>query len=169
MMPSRTPTQSPTAGKAAAEFAQSLPKTVVVREEKKGTSAARQKGIEESTGDLVAFIDADSRMPAGWCEKALQKFSDDPRLVALSGPYIYYDMSLWQRALIRTFWHTLAYPLYMMTRYMAMGGTLVMGKSVLEKMGGLDTSLTFYGDDTDIVSRASVFGKERFKFCFTRG
>lgn len=140
----------------------------VIREEKKGTSAARQKGVDSASpeSDLIAFIDADTRMQKGWCEAVLAEFSREPNLVALSGPYVYFDLPAWQKGLIWLFWRTLAYPVYMFTAYMAMGGNLIMKKEVLKKMGGLDTSLTFYGDDTDMVRRASKFGKVKFKFGF---
>ncbi len=149
------------------ELANNVPRVEVLREGRKGTSAARQRGFEASTGDLVAFIDADCRLTPGWCEKILHEFGNNPKLAALSGPYVYYDMPAWQRALVKIFWHTLAYPFYMMTKYMSMGGNLVIKRSVLEKMGGLDTSITFYGDDTDMVRRASKFGQVKFKFSFT--
>ncbi len=141
----------------------------VCSEDKKGTSAARQKGVDLASAetDLIAFIDADTRMQKGWCETVLAEFQRDPNLVALSGPYSYYDLPAWQRGTIWLFWRTLAWFFYAFTKYMAMGGNLVIKKDTLEKMGGLDTSITFYGDDTDMVRRASKFGKVKFKFSFT--
>lgn len=158
--------------KLAAETAQKLSDETdalikIVREEKRGTSAARQKGFECSTGELIAFLDADTIMQKDWVKKVIHEFSKNKKLVALSGPYNYYDLPLWQRGVAWLFWYTLAHPFYMFTRYMAMGGNLVIKRDVLEKMGGLNTSLTFYGDDTDMVRRASAFGKTKFKFNFT--
>ncbi len=49
---------------------------------------------------------------------------------------------------------------------MAMGGNLVIKKETLEKMGGFDTSIVFYGDDTDTSRRASKFGKMKFSIGF---
>jgi len=37
-----------------------------------------------------------------------------------------------------------------------------MRKSMLDKVGGFDTSIAFYGEDTDIARRAKTQGKCRF-------
>jgi hypothetical protein len=36
--------------------------------------------------DLIANVDADSRLPEGWVEKVLKAVGEVPRLAALSGP-----------------------------------------------------------------------------------
>jgi GT2 family glycosyltransferase len=41
-----------------------------------------------------------------------------------------------------------------------------MRKTVLEKMGGFDTRISFYGEDTDTARRASKFGKVKFNHKF---
>jgi hypothetical protein len=38
---------------------------------------------------------------------------------------------------------------------------------VLEKMNGFDTSITFYGEDTDIARRANKYGKAKFSLDFS--
>ena len=63
----------------------------VLRESKKGPSHARQLGFLEAKGDYVAFIDADTRVPAGWINKIKKEFAQSPKLVCLSGPFRYYD------------------------------------------------------------------------------
>ncbi|MCC7004994.1 glycosyltransferase family 2 protein, partial [Candidatus Nomurabacteria bacterium] len=65
----------------------------VVREEKKGTGPARQHGLATATGDLVAFIDADTRMDTEWIKSVKARFEKNSNIVCLSGPYKYYDIS----------------------------------------------------------------------------
>src|SRR5207247_7283180 len=64
----------------------------IVDEPRKGLSQARQSGYEASTGDVIANVDADSILPAGWIETVVSRFSKSQKLVALSGPQVFYDL-----------------------------------------------------------------------------
>ena len=144
-----------------------FPWVKLVAEKRKGNTRARQRGFLESTGDIICFVDADSRIPAGWVGKVRNEFEKNPDTVCLSGPYEYYDQSKFMQLLIQFFyWYLLALPMYWLVGYMAINGNLAMRKEVLEKMGGLDTSIEFYGDDTNTSRRASEFGKVKFSMDF---
>lgn len=135
----------------------------IVREDKKGLTSARQRGFLAARGDILAFVDADTLMPSGWAEKVTGAFEEDSSLCCLSGPYIYYDSPKFQQFLAKWFyWRLLAMPIYFFLGYMAVGGNFAIKKSVVEKMGGFDTSIEFYGEDTDIARRAHKFGKVKF-------
>jgi GT2 family glycosyltransferase len=54
-------------------------------------------------------------------------------------------------------------PVYWLVGYMATGANFAIRKSVLDKMKGFDTSIAFYGEDTNIARRASKHGKVKFK------
>lgn len=135
----------------------------VVYEAKKGLTRARERGRLEATGDIFAYFDADTRMPKGWFEKAEAEFLKDPNLACLSGPYIYYDIPGWQKFLVWCYWYFFSTIVYFITGYMITGGNFAMRKEVLEKMRGFDTSIEFYGEDTNIARRAHTFGKVKFK------
>ena len=149
-----------------AEIARSFPLVKVYREERKGPTWARQCGYEHSTGDLIAMVDADTQMPKGWISMALKVFREDRRVVFLSGPYTYYDFPWWIAAGVWVYWHIFAYPFYFFLRHMAIAGNMVLKRETLEKMGGLDTSISFYGDDTNASRRARQFGRTVFKLEF---
>jgi len=149
-----------------AEIAKSFSEVQVVREEKKGLTWARTKGWKQARGDVLAYIDADTKMPAGWCEMILSEFSKNENLACLSGPYIYYDVPKWQVIIVKFYWYIFARMVYFFTKYMAVGGNFVISRQTLEKMNGFDTSIQFYGEDTDIARRASKFGKVKFNFNF---
>ncbi len=148
------------------EIVGKIPGVTLVAESQKGPNHARQKGFEVATGDILAFIDADTRMPEGWIDTLIHEFQNDPKIVCLSGPYIYYDLSKWQRFLCFAYWHILAYPTYLLVRYMAIWGNFAIKKEILKKMNGIDTSIGFYGDDTNIARRSSLLGKSKFKLNF---
>lgn len=138
----------------------------VVREEKKGLTRARQRGFETASGDIIAYVDADTELPPRWLEIVDREFSADAGLVCLSGPYRYYDFSLFGNFLVKLFWYCVAFPTYLLTGFMAVGGNFAARRSAIEKIGGFDTSIAFYGEDTDIARRLHKVGKVKFKLSF---
>lgn len=147
-----------------AEVAASFAKVRVVNEPKKGLTKARQRALTEAKGELLAFVDADSLLPKNWFKVLNREFLKDPELVCLSGPYVYYDSSRLSQWCVRwLYWGMLAKVIYFFTKYMATGGNFVAKKSALEKIGGFDTSIVFYGEDTDIARRLHEVGKVKFE------
>ena len=144
------------------EVAQRFPAARVVCEPQKGLTRARQKGLNEARGNALAFVDADTRMPPGWINRVLQTFETDPAAVCVSGPYIYYDASFMQRVFVKLYWIILAKCAYWMTGYMAIGGNFTATKDALLQIGGFDTKISFYGEDTNIARRLAAVGKVRF-------
>jgi glycosyltransferase involved in cell wall biosynthesis len=149
------------------EVALSYPGVIVVDELRKGLPFARQAGFAASTGELIANVDSDSRLTSGWLEKVLESFAADPNLVAISGPLIYYDLAPAQRFSVQIF-YLLAFMVYFMNRYifragsMVQGGNFVLDRKALESIGGFDTTISFYGEDTDIARRMNRTGKVNF-------
>ena len=58
-----------------------------VREPSPGLSAARHRGVDESSGEILTFIDDDVEVSPGWLE-AIQRAFDDPDLGIAGGPSI---------------------------------------------------------------------------------
>jgi len=56
------------------------------REDRVGSYAARNKGIEASKGEVLAFTDADCLPEPGWIEAGVSALSDSPRWQAVGGP-----------------------------------------------------------------------------------
>ena len=145
-----------------AEIVKEFKEVTLVYESEKGVTRARQRGAKESKGDIIAFIDADNRIPEDWCKKVKEEFSSDEELACVSGPYFFYDASKLEKIPVHFYWNFLAIPSYRFTGYMALGGNFAIRKDVYMKIGGFDTSIEFYGDDTDISRRASKYGKSKF-------
>lgn len=134
----------------------------VVREPEKGLLNARERGRLEASGQIIANIDADCLPETDWLARAVRYFGDD-RIVAVSGPYDYYDGSHFFR---RTSLATQKYVYSFMSRLLQskpvrrgavlIGGNNLIRAGVLERAGGYTTSIKFYGEDTNtarIVSR----------------
>ncbi len=151
------------------EVALEYPGVRVVDEPRKGLTFARQAGFAASTGDLIANVDSDSRLTPGWVATVLKDFENEPKLVALSGPFIYYDLSPSQRVSVQVF-YAIAFLVYGFNRYvlragsMVQGGNFVLRRDALLKIGGFDTSISFYGEDTDIARRMNEVGTVKFTF-----
>jgi glycosyltransferase involved in cell wall biosynthesis len=145
-----------------AAIASRFDKVRVMHEPEKGLTRARQCGLLEARGELLAYIDADCHMPDWWFPMAAREFGDDPGLVCLSGPYIYYDLPYWQQKASELYWGTIARPVAATTGFMAVGGNFIAKKDALLAMGGFDKTIEFYGEDTDIARRLSAHGKVKF-------
>ncbi len=144
----------------------------LVHEPTKGIVHARRAGFLVSTAgpsDLIANVDSDSRLTPGWIARVCDEFARDSKLVALSGPFIYYDLPPKMAKAIRTFYY-LTYASYIMNRFILhigsflQGGNFIVRRNALEKIGGYDTSIEFYGEDADMSRRLYHVGRVKFTF-----
>lgn len=155
-----------------AEIARSFAGVKVVGEPRKGLSQARQSGFLASSGDLIANIDADTELPAGWLDRVFAEFTSKPKLVALSGPFVFYDLSKTENSVIRLHYF-LGYGIYFINRFvlnigsMLQGGNFVVTRQALEKVGGYNTEFKFYGEDVDMARRLHKVGDVVFTLSFT--
>lgn len=151
------------------EIAASFAHVRVVDEPVKGLVQARHAGLLATTAELVANVDADTVLPQGWLDTVLGAFESDEKLVALSGPFIYYDLSRLQRFLVRIFYYA-AYGTYVLNRHvlrvgsMVQGGNFVFRRSAWLEVGGYDRTISFYGEDTDVARRLARVGRVRWTF-----
>lgn len=151
------------------QVASSFPDVIVVNEPEKGLVNARRAGFQRATGKLVANVDADTIVTDGWLSCVLEEFRRHPDLVALSGPYIYYDVSKNTRAAVRAF-YIMGYGFYILNRFvlrvgsMLQGGNFVVDRAALEQIGGYNPLFSFYGEDTDLARRLNAVGGVKFTF-----
>ena len=132
----------------------------VIKEENKGLTKARQKGYKAATGNILVYIDADSRIHKNWFPLLVKEFQN-PKIVCLSGPYKYYDLPKSKRG-IEYIWRLACFAGYIITGKMVLGGNFAIRKEVLDQMKGFDSTISFYGEDTDIANRAYKFGKIKY-------
>lgn len=141
----------------------------VVDEPIKGLVRARQAGFLAAEGDLIANIDADTILPHGWLPRVVTAFADNPKLVALSGPYIYDDVPPHVNLLVRLF-YAAGYGINQANRLllgvssMLQGGNFVVRRSAMETIGGYGADFSFYGEDTDLARRLNAAGEVRWTF-----
>lgn len=139
----------------------------VIKEIKQGTNAARQRGIKESEGRIVALIDADCVAPRAWVSSIHLAFHD-PRNADVGmafGIYDYYDIgiinrfvALFSQNFLIPVWVWLSRLIYRHKVFIAPGGNMSLRREAIEAIGGLNTDYVFWGDDVDTVLRISDAG-----------
>lgn len=145
-----------------ANIVKQYPMVRYIKENNKWLVRARQRGYIESTGDIIAYIDADTRVWKDWIHKVIKEFETNKKLVFLSGAYDYYDMEKWKKIWLWLYRYMLAYPSYLVTWYLWIGGNMIMRRSMLDRIWWFDTDIEFYGEDTNIARRAYQIWKCKF-------
>ena len=150
-----------------AAVAAQIPGVRVVDEPRKGLVVARETGRLAADGDVLVYVDADCRAPLTWLARIERHFEKDPRLLALSGPYRFYDWDWLGRLLIRAYDYTLAPATQGLIKYVLRIGTVFYGgnfavrRKALNDIGGFDTSIEFHGEDTNVGRRLFMIGRVR--------
>jgi len=57
-----------------------------------GSYSARNLGIEQASGDIIAFIDDDALLLPGWAQETARNYAEDESVIGLTGPIL----PLWQ-------------------------------------------------------------------------
>lgn len=148
------------------------PKVILLSQPLKGVQNVREMGRKHAKGEMIACLDADCVPHPDWLTQGV-KYFDDEKVVAVSGPYDYYDSGAAFR-FMTTFWQKYIYTsLHIFVHHILHhGAVFIFGNamiraSALEKIGGYDTTIQFYGDDTDTAKRLSAVGKLLFKPALT--
>ena len=137
------------------KVAEQYPGVRVVSESKKGTSPARNRWYLESTGDILAFVDADTHMPAWWAKKIYEKFVRDSHVWIISGPYSFYDLPWYSFFYSRLYYAPLlTYCMSKLFWWVCTWGNFAIRRTVLDKINWFNTDILFYWDEADLLHRA---------------
>ncbi len=151
------------------EIALSIPGVTVIDEPQRGLVQARRAGCLAARGRLIANIDADTMIREGWLDTAVAEFETAPGLVALSGPFVHYDVSRTVRIIVAVFYR-FAFTTYLLVRFVFRAGSMIQGGNFVVLKRALDTAdafnpkFNFYGEDTELARRLSKVGSVKFSF-----
>ena len=130
----------------------------------KGTIAAcRNRGFKESAGDIIAYVDADCELSAGWVVQVIRGIGDE-QVSILGWPVIPPVPMTWVQQAWHAHWTNkrghIEGGLYG-ARAMTLMTTanMSMTRAVMEKVGGFDASLRS-GEDMNFLLRAYHAGME---------
>jgi len=143
----------------------------VVHESKKGLLQARERGRKEATGEIIMNMDADCLPKPNHISRGIAHFKSDfkNKIVAVTGPYDYHDghpvfrhasLAL-QKYIYRFFSHLLQLS-FIKGGAVLIGGNNFIRADILEKAGGYNVAITFYGEDTDTAKRIAPYGLVHF-------
>jgi glycosyltransferase involved in cell wall biosynthesis len=128
-----------------------------VFEQNKGILHAREAGRKAATGEIVVQMDADCLPDRLWLSRGARLFTSE-KIVAVSGPYYFHDGDFILRTTsfyLQKIGYSIAHFFLHLfgTGAIIIGGNTFIRASALEKAGGYNTSILFYGEDTDTVQR----------------
>lgn len=134
-----------------------------------GILHARNAGWRAASGDVIVQLDADNIPGMHWLSRADRHFRNDQKIVAMGGPYEYYDAPwIFHYGSLVVQWLTL--PIgnwYVQKRKFGafmIGGNAFIKKWVLDDMGGYDTAHTFYSEDLVTAREVAKRGWVGFYF-----
>lgn len=133
---------TPAAARALAERRDGIR---VLADPKKGPATARNVGLREATGDVIAFNDADDVWPQGKLEAQLARLDGEPQADVVSGLVTYFS-ELDGETLAP------AASASVETKFLHHVGAAIFRRSVFEKIGLFDESL-LYAEDGDLLLR----------------
>ncbi len=137
------------------------PAVTYILEKKPGVQFAREAGQEATESDIIAFLDADCLPPRDWLTRCVAHLHTGA--VAVAGPYYYYDNGKIFGA-ISLFIQQICYtPTHYLLQWLHIGGTMAFGnvvvtKKALRAIGGINTEIVFYGDDTNFAKQLTTVG-----------
>jgi glycosyltransferase involved in cell wall biosynthesis len=134
-----------------ATVAGSFPETVrYLHQRNQGPAAARNRGIEQAQGNLIAFADADDLWPPAKLELQLPYLIKDPKIDIVLGRI--QQVLLFETVAGQTQSQELAEPAFSVNL-----GSAVVRKSVFESIGLFDETMR-YSEDVDWFMRAREGG-----------
>lgn len=136
----------------------------LVIEMKRGLNVARNTGIRNSNGEIVAFTDCDCFVPSDWVRKIVNNFQD-PRVGCVGGNVTgLYDDFLSQYAdnsivpVMRVFKNREKLDMIKLLLYFPAGCNMAFRREALEEAGGFDETIHYSFDDDELVERVCRAG-----------
>ena len=145
------------------DVARAIPGVRVIDEPDRGLVIARETARRHATGDILAYVDADCRAPLQWLERVERRFRR-AAVIAVTGPYRFYDWDVSGRALLRVYDVVVAPPTHAIVHHalgmgaVLYGGNFAVRREALAGIDGFDRTLEFHGEDTNLGRRLTPFG-----------
>lgn len=147
------------------EIASKYPVKLLV-EERKGLNAARNTGLRNCRGEIVAFTDADCVVPDNWIAKIVENFRDQ-HVGCVGGNVKGCDDDFLSRYADNTVMHVMRSfkkreALNMIKLFFGYpaGCNMAFRRKVIDEVGNFDESLRYGADDVELVERVAKAGNK---------
>jgi glycosyltransferase involved in cell wall biosynthesis len=136
---------------------QAFPQVQFISEIKAGSYAARNKGLDDCTADIIAFTDSDCIPSENWISTALTLF-ENQKVDLVAGNIRVFTSSNATQTLLETYETVLAFPQKENARLgRSVTANLIMRKTVLDKISKFKDD-SFSGADHEYTGRAVAQG-----------
>jgi len=145
-----------------AEVVSKYPQVRLINKLNQGPSETRNRGILESTGNWIAFLDSDDMWHAGKIEAVEKHIQDNPETDMVSTAFYIGNEKDWQKITPRRIYNprdSFFEQLY--RRSFIATSSVVIKKDFLTKAGGFDTSL-LVAEDLDLYLRIALMNAKYF-------
>lgn len=115
-----------------------------------GLSMARNRGIDNSVYELVAFIDEDAIAHEGWVDGIMKEFNANPKVNVVGGEVFLRNA---KNPVATWIYDAFVLP-YMADEKSVIGTNMSFRKSLLIDLGGFVTDFTYRGDETVLFKKA---------------
>ena len=145
--------------------ARAVPGVCVLDEPVKSLVVARERGRRAAKGDVLAYVDADCRVPLLWLERVERRLQRRADTIGVTGPYRFYDWDLPGRTLVHLYDVLVAPPTHFVVHDLLAlgailyGGNFVVRREALARIGGFDRTIDFHGEDTSLGRRLTPLGR----------
>jgi glycosyltransferase involved in cell wall biosynthesis len=149
---------------ASSDGTGAIPGVRVIDETEKGLVIARETARRHAKGDILAYVDADCRVPLQWLERVERRFEARAAVIAVTGPYRFYDWDWTGRTLLRAYDMVVAPPTHALVHHacgmgaILYGGNFAVRQDALAQIGGFDRTIDFHGEDTNLGRRLTPHG-----------
>ncbi len=143
-----------------------VPEVRLIKEPQKGLLNARETGRKEALGEILIYTDADTYMDSDFISHIYTYFLLHPEVVGVGCPYDFYDAPPLYRVSVWVFFQY--WKLVDLFSHMRGKGSFLFGNTfavrveALNTIGGFNTKIKFYGEDTDTTKRIGKIGKVDF-------
>ena len=141
-----------------------------VVESVQGLSHARNRGLAESRGGLIAYIDDDAKAPSDWIAAILRFFARVPEADAAGGPYLAHCANPLPE------WFPSEYGAWSLGEFEGelpagqslQGTNMIFRREVLVRLNGFETGIGMsgaklsYGEETHLIYRMRELGAKVF-------
>ena len=133
----------------------------VVQEDRRGLSFARNRGVLESTGEILAFTDDDCYVATDWLDRIAEAFKD-PDVGFVGGRVLLFNPEDAPIAIQLSETHKIYRPERYVTAGEIHGANMSFRRRVFDRIGGFDTRLgagrKLCPEDSDALNRAAAAG-----------